>query len=198
MDKKLLPKGFFSKNPLEEMSPAQIAYFSMDEGFSEDLQQVVFDQIADEIDVERLDKIKIEEQKISQLATGEEIVRFMRTEYDIVNRIKLCQKALSMQEEVMPLMMRRLRTSLQDLFVEAAIDILVHAEHVYVEQLKEMYPEICNVYTQSLACLAFGILGEEDTLPLLLKEYERFQKEYPEESLDQGPLLAIYILYGKA
>ena len=49
-----------------------------------------------------------------------------------------------------------------------------------------------------MACLVFGIQKQEDTLPLLLTEYQRLQKEFPEESLCQGPLLAIYILYNKA
>lgn len=65
-------------------------------------------------------------------------------------------------------------------------------------QLKTLYPEIRNPYAQSMACLVFGIQKQEDTLPLLLAEYQRLKKEFPEESLCQGPLLAIYILYDKA
>ena len=33
--------------------------------------------------------------------------------------------------------------------------------------------------------------------PLLLKEYERMKREYPEESLCQGPLLGLYAMYDK-
>ena len=122
----------------------------------------------------------------------------MRTEYDIINRWKLCQKALSMQEEVVPLMLQRLRTNKQDMFIESSIQILAYCEPVYLEQLKAMYHEIRNPYTQSMACLVFGMRHEEDTLQLLLEEYERFKKEYVEEDFSQGPLLAINILYGKA
>ena len=198
MDKKLLPKGFFSKNPLKKMSAAQIAYFSMDIAFDEEIHEVIFDQIAEDIDIERMEKIQSEAEKISQLKSGEQIVRFMRTEYDIINRWKLCQKALSMQEEVVPLMLQRLRTNKQDMFIESSIQILAYCEPVYLEQLKAMYHEIRNPYTQSMACLVFGMRHEEDTLQLLLEEYERFKKEYVEEDFSQGPLLAINILYGKA
>lgn len=76
--------------------------------------------------------------------------------------------------------------------------ILGHAEREYVDQLIEMYPEIRNPYAQSMACVALGVQEREDTLPLLLREYERLKRQYPEESYCQGPLLAIYILYGKA
>ena len=198
MDKKLLPKGFFSKNPLKKMSAAQIAYFSMDIAFDEEIHEVIFDQIAEDIDIERMEKIQSEAEKISQLKSGEQIVRFMRTEYDIINRWKLCQKALSMQEEVVPLMLQRLRTNKQDMFIESSIQILAYCEPVYLEQLKAMYHEIRNPYTQSMACLVFGMRHEEDTLQLLLEEYDRFKKEYVEEDFSQGPLLAINILYGKA
>ncbi len=38
MDYKLLPKSFFQKNPLKEISAAMIAYFSMTDLFNERLQ----------------------------------------------------------------------------------------------------------------------------------------------------------------
>ena len=34
----------------------------------------------------------------------------------------------------------------------------------------------------------------EEAIPLLMKEYERFGREYPDESYDQGPLLALYLI----
>ena len=95
-------------------------------------------------------------------------------------------------------MLRRLRTSFQEKFVETAVYTLAHAEQAYVDQLIEMYSEIRNPYAQSMACLVFGVQEREDTVELLLREYERLKKDYPEESYCQGPLLAIYILYGDA
>lgn len=198
MEYNQLPKGFFKKNPLIELSPANIAYFSMTAGFDEDLEAEVFDLIEKEIDTQRLDKINREREEIPNLETGEDFVRFMRSNYDISNRSMLCKRALTMQEAVIPPMLHRFRTSMQDMFIEAAVYILAHAEQTYVDQLKALYPEIRNPYAQSMACLVFGIQKQEDTLPLLLAEYQRLQKEFPEESLCQGPLLAIYILYNKA
>ena len=49
-----------------------------------------------------------------------------------------------------------------------------------------------------MACVVFGVHMRVRMLLLMLLEYERFRKEYPEESYCQGPLLAIYILYGRA
>lgn len=198
MEYNQLPKGFFKKNPLNQLSSANIAYFSMTAGFDERLEKEIFDLAKETMDTERLDKINREREEISNLKTGEEFVRFMRGNYDMANRSLLCKRALTMQQTVIPPMLRRFRTSMQDTFVEAAVYTLAHAEQVYMDQLKALYPEIRNPYAQSMACLVFGIQKQEDTLPLLLAEYQRLQKEFPEKSLCQGPLLAIYILYNKA
>lgn len=198
MEYSQLPKGFFKKNPLNQLSAANISYFFMTTGFESCLEKEVFDLAKETMDTERLEKIEQEREEISRLETGEDLVRFMRSNYDVSNRSLLCRRALTMQQIVLPPMLHRFRTSMQDIFIETAAYILAHAEPNYVEQLKAMYSEIRNPYAQSMACLVFGVQKQEDTLPLLLAEYQRLQKEFQEEDLCQGPLLAIYILYKKA
>ena len=198
MDKKLLPRNFFRDNPLDKMSAPLIAHFSMTAGFDEKLQNAMWDILEGEIEPDR--KVRIEEEKaeIARLETGDAVVKFIRSDYDIVNRELLCKKVLAMQAEVLPPLLRRFQTSFQDSVTETTVYILGHAEREYVDQLIEMYPEIRNPYAQSMASVALGVQEREDTLPLLLREYERLKRQYPEESYCQGPLLAIYILYGKA
>ena len=198
MDKKLLPKNFFKDNPLDQMSAPLIAHFSMTAGFNEKLQNAIWDILEGEIEPERKARIEEEKAEIARLETGDEIVKFIRNDYDIANRETLCRKILTMQAEVLPPLLRRFQTSFQDNVTETTVYILGHAEREYVDQLIEMYPEIRNPYAQSMACVALGVQEREDTLPLLLREYERLKRQYPEESYCQGPLLAIYILYGKA
>ena len=198
MDKKLLPKNFFKDNPLDKMSAPLIAHFSMTAGFNEKLQKAIWDILEGEIEPERKARIEEEKAEIARLETGDAIVKFIRNDYDIANRETLCKKILTMQAEVLPPLLRRFQTSFQDSVTETTVYILGHAEREYVDQLIEMYPEIRNPYAQSMACVALGVQEREDTLPLLLREYERLKRQYPEESYCQGPLLAIYILYGKA
>ena len=198
MDKKLLPKKFFKDNPLDKMSAPLIAHFSMTAGFNEKLQNAIWDILEGEIEPERKARIEEEKAEIARLETGDAIVKFIRNDYDIANRETLCKKILTMQAEVLPPLLRRFQTSFQDSVTETTVYILGHAEREYVDQLIEMYPEIRNPYAQSMACVALGVQEREDTLPLLLREYERLKRQYPEESYCQGPLLAIYILYGKA
>lgn len=198
METKLLPKGFFKSHPLEEISAAKIAYVSMTVSFDAAVDGAIAEMAEKGIQGERHARIEDEKRTIEQLDSGDAIVAFMRSRFDIANQQRLCRKALSMQAEVIPLMLRRYRTSFQDVFIDTAVYILARGEQAYVEQLKAMYHEIRNPYAKSLACLVFGVRQDQSTVPLLLAEYERMKKDYPEENLCQGPLLALYILYGKA
>lgn len=195
MDKSLLPKDFFKNEPLEERSTAILAHFSMTALFADRLETAVEDILDDKLPVDRKMRIAAEKEAIAKLAGGEETVRFIRKGYDIINRTTLCKKLLTMQAEVMPPLLRRFRTSFQDGVVETTIYCLAYGELEYVEQLKAMYGEIRNPYAQSLACLIFGMRKQEDMLPLLLREYQRMKAACSEESLCQGPLLGIYVLF---
>ena len=67
MEYNQLPKGFFKKNPLNQLSSANIAYFSMTAGFDERLEKEIFDLAKETMDTERLDKINREREEISNL-----------------------------------------------------------------------------------------------------------------------------------
>ena len=198
MNTELLPKNFFRDNTLDEMSVPLFAQFFMTAYFDDKVHNAISESLEGIMDPERKAKIKEEQEKISRLETGEEVVKFIRGDYDVLNQTLLCKKALTMQAEVMPPLLRRFKTSLQDRVTEVTVYILGHAEREYVDQLIEMYSEIRSPYAQSMACLALGVQKREDELPFLLREYERFKREYPAKRYCQGPLLAIYILHGKA
>ncbi len=86
----------------------------------------------------------------------------------------------------MPLILKRYKTTFQTCFVETAVRILGNTDELW-----KHYKEIRNPYAQSMACLLFGTHELKEAVPLLLAEYERMKKEYPEESYNQGPLLAL-------
>ena len=43
-----------------------------------------------------------------------------------------------------------------------------------------------------MLCLILGFRGDITMIPFLMKEVERFERWYPEEDYEQGPLLALY------
>lgn len=197
MNERILTKGFFRNNPIEKFSAANISYFKMTIGFEAEIEKMLSEGISKGITAERRAHIDEEKQTIAALSSAEDIVAFMRTKFDIANQSLLCRKVLSMQEQVIPLMLQRYRTTLQDVFIDTAVQILAQAEKRHAEALLAMYPEIRNPYAKSMACLVLGMQHLEQAAPLLLAEYERMKKEYTKESLCQGPLLGLYVLYGK-
>ena len=192
-----IPKQFWTQNPLLEMSAAQMAYFSMQFFSAEEIEKEIYEVAAIRIAPERQAKIDAERVEITALDSGTDIVKFMRREHDVVNRNTLCKKALEMQEDVMPLILRRFQTSAQTVFIESVALIFAHCDAVYAHKLREIYSNIRDPYAVAMASVALAFRGDKDAVPLLLQKYERLQQEYPEEDYDQGPLLALYCLYDK-
>ena len=190
----LLPKNFFKDNPMDELSAARLAYTMIIAMWNDEFQNGMWDVLRQTIEPERIAIIETEKVRISNLEDGDETVTFIRKGYDIINREFLCKKILTMQDEVMPPLLRRFRTSRQDILIETVIYTLAYAAPVWIDRVIEMYPEIRSPYAQSMVCLVFGVQKREETMELLLREYERLKKEYPEESYNQGPLLALDLL----
>ena len=193
-----LPKSFFKKNPLDKMSTAIIADFSLSIQFNDKLHAEMEKILGEHISDERHIKIAKDREEVEKLDSGEAVITYMRKDHDNVADPMFCKKALTMEAEAAPLIVKRYKTTGQDRFVELAFRILAKADKKYARQLFEEYREIRDPYAQAMACLLFGEHEMEEAVPLLLKEYERFKKEYPDESLNQAPLLALYILHGEA
>lgn len=192
-----IPSQFWKKNPLKKMSAAQISYFSMTIFSMDELHEKISEIVDPGIAQERKTIIEAELREIEALNSGERIVKFMRHEYDIVNRNALCKKVLQLQDKAMPLVLHRYRTSAQTVFIETAAMIFAHCDARYALELRDVYPDIRNPYARSMASLSLAVQADEDAIPLLMQEYARLHRDYPEESYDQGPLLALYSLCGK-
>ena len=42
-----------------------------------------------------------------------------------------------------------------------------------------------------MLCLVLGFRAGPDCIPFLMRAVETFEKQYPEETFDQGPILAL-------
>ena len=198
MDKKLLPKDFFKNNPLEQISTAMLADFSVEIQLNDKLHSKIEELVEDRITDERHNKIAKDRKEVEQLDTGEAVITYMRKDHDNLVDPMFFKKALSMEAEAAPLIIKRFKTSGHNRFIELAFRILAKSDKKYAEQLFAEFGEIRNPYAQAMACLLFGEHNMEETVPFLLKEYDRFRKNYPDKDYHQAPLLALYILYGEA
>lgn len=197
MKNKRLTERFFRENPLEPMTTAIIGHFMVTTFLNGELEKKI-SRLADQgIDDDRRRKIERERTLIEQTDDPAALVEIARKGSDLFNRQMLCQKIVERQEETMPLLLRRYRTCVLEPFIDTSLIVFAMAEDRYASELLAMYDRIRSPYAKACACLIFGMKNMEDTIPLLLTEYERFKEEYPEEDYDQHPLLAIYLLYDK-
>ena len=143
------------------------------------------------------DSVKASQEALDKLETAEELVMYMRKDAESMTYPTLCRKALAIQEEVMPLIIKRYLTTAQTCFIEAAVRIFGNADRKYTEELLKEYGNIRNPYAQANACLLFGEFRMMETVPLLLSEYRRFLRNYPDQGYAQCPLFALNILYGE-
>ena len=194
---KHLPNSFFRKNPLLHLSAAMIAHYTITARLNEKFDSLVHNLTEEGIDDIRKAKIQQERQHIEETKDPAALVEFMRKGHDIFNQNLLCEKILQDQEQTMPLLLKRYRTCALDQFIDAATAVLATGEKKYAQQLRDIYADIRDPFAQACACLVFGMQKMDEEIPFLLHEYERFQQEYPKETYEQHPLLALYLLHGK-
>ena len=194
---KRLPNSFFQKNPLQHLSAAMIAHYTITARLNEKFDSLVYDLTEEGIDDVRKAKIQQERLRIKETRDPAALVEFMRKGHDIFNQKLLCEKILQDQEQTMPLLLKRYRTCALDPFIDAATAVLATGEKKYAQQLRDIYADIRDPFAQACACLVFGMQEMDGEIPFLLHEYERFQREYPHETHNQHPLLALYLLHGK-
>ena len=191
-------KAFFKAHPLEKISAATIQDSALAFEYDDELHKKMVDAVLDNCkDNSRKDQLSADLSLIETLDSGEAIVKYMRQKHEVLANRDLFKKALIMQDEACPQIVRRYMTTAQEEYIDSAFRILAKADIKYAEMLFCHYREIRNPYAQSTACLLFGEHKMKDTVPLLLKEFTRFSNEYPNESFCQSPLLALYLICGK-
>ncbi|KAB3536068.1 hypothetical protein F8154_04735 [Alkaliphilus pronyensis] len=193
MYKKLLTKKFFKDNPHLENSVQRLIYSTLVyEDFEEEVNKLVIEHKI--LNDERLKHINQEKALIEAEENPKAILNILRKETEMINRVVLIKKALEFEEILLPMVLEKLVRSYNEIFIENSIDILARSNKNYSPLLKERYAEIRSPYTQSLVCLVIGFRGTEDTIPWMLDKFYEMKKTYPNDTYDQGPLLALHEL----
>lgn len=190
-----LPKNFFDENPVQELSTAQLTYFHIVTSSIPGLNDEVEKMVVPTMEPDRLEKYEKEREQILQINQAEEAIQCMRKIKEPQNRGILLEKVLSMQDDVMPLILKRLVNSAHDVFIETAAIALAYADMRYVEQLYDIFNDIRSPYARSEASLVFGVKKRKDFAPLLLEQYRKIKQECQEKDYEQGPLLALYLIF---
>lgn len=180
-----LNKRYFAKHPLKELSPARFEYSLYTMAEIETSVNALFKPNANDLQGEAM---------IELAEKPEELLKFMRKGLSGNNRQKLRAKVLEHETEMKPLIQKKAMTNLQDYFIENTLYFFLHCEENCCDWIVEQYDQMHSEYLKSMLCLVLGFRGDASAVPFLMKEVDRFERWYPNDSYDQGPLLALYEL----
>ena len=188
-------KWFFNENGLkrDEAPPAasqahfQIRLLVENVQLQDIMDPSVFDGLPG-----REESIQKEIAEIESATTGEQIIRFMRRGADITNQQALVRKALEFEDEVAPEILRMLRTSLNELFIELSTRVLAVCEKDITGELVGVYEDARNPYAKSMILVALGFKGDEEKIPWLVKKFKELKQAYPNEDYCYGAYFALY------
>ena len=195
MSKKLLDK-FFREHVINSASPTAPAlahfYIKMEsEPESNEKIQSALNNAVYEAQPGREEEALAEREEIESADTYEKIIRFMRQHTDPMNQHTLVNKAMEFENEIVPEIVRRLKTSLNDGFVETSIRILVKSDYD-VDEIIGYYDNIRSPYTQSMILVMLGFKLDETHIPWLIEKYNELKNLYPHNSYCEGAYYALY------
>ena len=192
-----LPKHFFEDNPLNEFSTAMLTHFRAITLIMPELYEQVNKAVVPGMEKSRYEQYIEEKECIMNLNNADDIVSYMRKIKDPANSSLLIQKAIEYQEEVVPLVLKRICKSGHDVFIENAVMLIANADIKYTEQLYAIFPDIRNTYARSELCIVFGVKKKTEYTQLLMEQYKKVKEERPDKDYEQGPLLALHLIYEK-
>lgn len=195
MEKNQLPKNFFKENQLQELSAAMMTHFRMITLAVPELDEKVTGLAAPFMEQSRLEQYQNEKDAITNLVEAEEIVSYMRKIKEPSTSSLLIKKAVEFQDTVIPLVLKRICKSGHDIFIENTAILLANAEDKYTEDLYDIFSDIRNPYARSELCIVFGVKKKKEYTDLILKQYVQIKKERPDHDYEQGPLLALHLIY---
>jgi len=196
MQNNKLPKHFFEDNPLAEFSTAMLTHFRMITLTMPELYNQVADIVVPTMEKLRLEQYQTEKENIMNLNKAEDIVLYMRKIKDPSNSNILIEKAIDFQDDIIPLVLQRICTSGHDVFIENTAILLANSDVTYTEKLYDIFAEIRNPYARSELCIVFGIKRKKEYTELLMKQFKQIKEERPDNDYEQGPLLALNLIYG--
>jgi len=187
-------KWFFSENKLDRKGPppaaAQAHIFI--KLLLEDipLQEIIDDSIFDNMP-EREAALLAEKEEIESATSCEQILYYMRRGTDIMNQQALVLKALDFEDEIVPEIIRMLKTSMNDLFIELSVRVLAVCDKDIAEELVGVYEEIHHPYAKSMILVALGFIADETRIPWFTKKFKELKLAHPEEDFCYGAFFAL-------
>jgi hypothetical protein len=190
MSNKLLNRFFQMNGDISETpSAAYLAHFQMTLDRNPGADAIVQEKMFDVIYKEQPERIQIaaaDKAEVAAVQGSVGIVRLMRRKIAFEARRGLIDKALKLEDEVLPDVIRRLKTNMIDEFIEISVRFLSLCQKDITDELVKLYNETYNPYTQSQLLIVLGFRAGEDLIPWMIEQYDMLKKRYPEETYCEG------------
>lgn len=131
------------------------------------------------------------EAAIQNAATPEELLNLMRKPMSFSNQLLLRNRILEKEDAMLPLVQRMVLRNKQDVFIENTVYFFLKCEADPSSWIMEHYALVQSAYMKSMLCLVLGFKGIPEYIPFLIEEAKKMEKNYPQETFDQGPTLAV-------
>ena len=188
MYKKQLEK-FFNENPITDKNPsaAAIGNFLIKIARSDDYEKIesIINDVA-RLTPERETEVAETMAKVEAASTSQQIIKLMRSGLDMAARRVLFKKARALEAEIVPELVRMLKRSLNDYFIESAIEFLSISDANVSEELIADFDQIRNPYAQSKTLVMLGFTSDEKHVPWFIDKYHMLKKLYPDERFHEG------------
>ena len=196
MDNMQLLENFFIKHgerANDSHSAANLMYIQIQLLSTPDIHEDLQNQISGTIfnnQPERKYKMFEERSEIVS-ATGEQLIRFMRRGFDQLNQNAFIKRALELEYEIISDVLKRYKTSLNDLFIEASVKFLSFCSFDIAEELTRIYDDIRSPYAKCMALVVFGFQADETYISWIISKHDELKKLYPSKDYHDGAYFAL-------
>lgn len=200
MYRTLLSKRFFRENPVTEASPQVIEHVILT---APEVETWAEEPLGDNIKPDFRAQLAEERACLEAESDPNALFKWIRKGVGPHNQALLVKRAMPYKDEILPQVLRRLRTSHFEPFLEIAVRFLYKLDEDPTPLIMDIYDDIRSPYAQSLICLVVGQRGDEDAIPWLYQKYQDMLRrerdgefdnltDDGDNSLEMGPLLALY------
>ena len=191
---KLLTKDYFNRQPVKEYSAARLEY-----------SMLLMPEVMDVVD-EKLPGMRVMAAKrgidipdtTEQMKRVEEeedtgkLLRMLRQTHPPVVRKVVREKLLKREREVLPEIQRMILKAFNDNTIENCVRFMTKCETDCTEWIMRHYDDVREPYARSMLCLVLGFRASTDVIPFLVQQVDAFERQFPDKSFEQGPLMALY------
>ena len=191
---KLLTKDYFNRHPVKEYSAARLEYSML---LMPEVMDVVDEKLPEMREMAAKRGIDIPDTTEQRKRVEEEedtgkLLRMLRQTQPPVVRKAVREKLLKREMEVLPEIHLMILKAFNDNTIENCVRFMTKCETDCTEWIMRHYDDVRDPYARSMLCLVLGFRASTDVIPFLVQQVDAFERQFPDKSFEQGPLMALY------